>query len=106
MTKETNGERLFHKEEGNMNPICRKVYLELDKPGFGDTVADKDRIVRALKPEFGNVIWPMARFKSCYKMFRDFAWQLTVTLVQTGYGWEIVRVEPGNTTDKNYAYAA
>lgn len=89
-----------------MNPICRKIYLELNKPGFNDTVADKDRIVRALKPEYGNVIFPIDRFKSCYKMFRDFDWKLTVTMVQTGYAWEIVRVELGDTTDKNYAYAA
>lgn len=89
-----------------MVPICRKIYLELNAPNYGDTVADKDRILRALKPQYGNVIMPIHKLKSSYKLLRDFDWKLTVTIVYNGYAWEIVRIERGDTTGKNYAYAA
>ncbi|MBP2636031.1 MAG: hypothetical protein H6Q72_1938, partial [Firmicutes bacterium] len=35
------------------NAICKKIYLELRAPGNGDSVADIDRILQALKPEYG-----------------------------------------------------
>lgn len=89
-----------------MNPICRKIYLELKAPGEGDTVADRDRILRALKPQYGNVTMAYSLLKSCYRLLRDFDWKLTVSLVHNGCAWEIVRLEQGDTTAKNYAYAA
>ena len=89
-----------------MNPICKKVYLELRVPGAGDMVADKDRILRALKREYGMVHISLEILKSCYMLLRDFDWKLTVTLVQTDAAWEIVRIERGDTTARNFAYAA
>ncbi|WP_278184469.1 ASKHA domain-containing protein [Clostridium carboxidivorans] len=89
-----------------MKPICKKEYLELKPPEVGDTVADKDRIVKALKPKYGNVYISISTLKSYYKLLRNFDWKLTVTMVQNSYCWEIVIIEIGNTTDKNFAYAA
>lgn len=89
-----------------MKPICKKEYLELKPPGFDDTVADKDRIMRALKPKYGNVYISISTLKVYCKLLRNFDWKLTVTMVQNGYSWEIIIIERGNTTDKNFAYAA
>ncbi|KZL88512.1 hypothetical protein CLMAG_61670 [Clostridium magnum DSM 2767] len=89
-----------------MKPICKKEYLELKPPGIGDTVADKDRILQALKPKYGNVYISISTLKSYYKLLRNFDWKLTVTMVWNGYYWEIIIIERGNTTDKNFAYAA
>lgn len=89
-----------------MNPICKKIYLELRPPGYGDSVADQDRILRALKPQYGKVKMPLNLLKSSYKLLRYFDWKLTVSIVHNGYSWEIVRIERGDTTGKNYAYAA
>lgn len=89
-----------------MNSICRKTYLELSKPSYDDTVADKDRMIRALKNEYGNVTMSMETLRASYKLFIDFDWKMTVTLVYNGFAWEVVRIERGNTTQKNYAYAA
>lgn len=89
-----------------MNSICKKIYLELKPPSYGDTVADRDRILRALKPQYGKVIISIDKLKSSYKLLRDFDWKLTVTIVHNGYAWEIVRIERGDTTSRNYAYAA
>jgi len=89
-----------------MNLICRKIYLEVKAPEFGDSVADKDRILGALKPEYGDVYISIDTLKSSYMLLRDFDWKLTVTMVRNGYAWEIVKIEHGNTSDKNFAYAA
>lgn len=89
-----------------MKPICKKEYLELKPPEVGDTVADKDRIVKALKPKYGDVYISISTLKAYYKLLRNFDWKLTVTMVQNSYSWEVIIIEPGNTTDKNFAYAA
>lgn len=88
------------------NVICKKIYLELRTPGNGDFVADIDRIRQALKPEYGEVQISIETIKLSYKLLRDFDWKLTVTLVQKGFAWEIVNLERGNTSAKNFAYAA
>ena len=88
------------------NVICKKIYLELRKPGNGDSVADIDRIIQALKPEYGEVQISIETIRVSYKLLRDFDWKLTVTMVQKGFTWEIVNIETGNTSDKNFAYAA
>lgn len=89
-----------------MNSICRKIYLELNAPSFGDTVADKDRIIKALNKEYENLYISSETLKSSYRLLRDFDWKLTLTMIQKEYEWEIVRIERGNTTGKNYGYAA
>jgi len=88
------------------NAICKKKYLELRAPGYGDSVADIDRILQALKPEYGEVHISIETIRLSYKLLQDFDWRLTVTLVKKGFAWEIVNLERGNTSDKNFAYAA
>ncbi len=88
-----------------MKPISRKIYMELHPPGDGDIVADKDRILRALRDDFGDVVISQSVFRKYYMLLRDFDWTLTVTMVMKGHEWEIVRLEKGDTTDRNYGYA-
>ena len=88
------------------NAICKKIYLELGAPGYGDSVADIDRILHALKPEYGEVHISIETTRLFYKLLQDFDWRLTVTLVIKGFAWEIVNIERGNTSDQNFAYAA
>ncbi len=79
--------------------------MELHPPGAGDIVADKDRILRALKNDFGDVVISQDTFRKYYLSLRDFDWKLTVTLIMKGHEWEIVRLERGDTTDRHYGYA-
>lgn len=68
-------------------------------------MADIDRILQALKTEYGEVRISIETIRLSYKLLQDFDWRLIVTLVQKGL-WEIVNIERGNTSDKNFAYAA
>ena len=39
--------------------LSQKVFLELDLPGGADTIGDRDRIVRALIPQFNHIKFSM-----------------------------------------------
>jgi uncharacterized 2Fe-2S/4Fe-4S cluster protein (DUF4445 family) len=86
--------------------ISKKIYMEIDPPDTASFTADKDRIIRALKKDFGDISFPMKTFQKYYKLLRDFDWKLTVTMIMKGYVWEIIRIERGNTTDVHYGFAA
>lgn len=85
--------------------LSRKIYMELHPPGDGDIVADKDRVLRALRDDFGDIVISQSVLKKYYILLRDFDWKLTVTMVMKGHEWEIVRIEKGDTTNRNYGYA-
>lgn len=87
------------------NSLSKKVYLELDLPDGSDSTGDKERIVRALTPEFGHVKFSMETLIKYYKAIRESNWKLTVSLISTGKHWELVRIEKGNTTERHYGYA-
>ncbi len=89
------------------SPLIRKIYLRLLKPTSDDNVSDLDRIYREISDKIDNVhvSAKLASVKSLSDTLRDSDFQVTVTL---GYkdGWfEIISVEPGDTTGANYGFA-
>ena len=88
-----------------MDPLSKKIYLELPKPRTGDVTADKERLLRELTPMVGNVELPYAIFRRDYRAFREQDWNVTATLVWTGQQWEITAIEPGDTTAAHYGLA-
>ena len=89
-----------------MNAICKKLYIELTPPAPGDATADRDRLMRALRERLGEVNLSQETFRRYYLLLRDFDWRLTVTLVNTGRAWEVVRLERGDTSAKCCGLAA
>ena len=79
------------------NTISRKIYLELLPPTEEDARGDRERILEQLAPEYGEVSMPLSVLRTLYPMCRDAGYPLTVTLLVTGSGCEILRVEPGET---------
>ena len=88
-----------------MDPLSKKIYLELPKPRTVDVTADKERLLRELTPMVGNVELPYAIFRRDYRAFREQDWNVTATLVWTGQQWEITAIEPGDTTAAHYGLA-
>lgn len=87
------------------NTISRKIYLELLPPTEEDARGDRERILEQLAPEYGEVSMPLSVLRTLYPMCRDAGYRLTVTLVFNGSGWEILRVEPGDTSYQLYGAA-
>ena len=85
--------------------LSRKIYLELPAPTEADAGGDRERILELLPPKYGEVDMPLSVLRTLYPMCRDASYHLTVTLVFCGSGWEVLQVEPGDTTDRLYAAA-
>lgn len=88
-----------------IHALSRKYYLELAGPGEGDARGDRERILEALPEECRGAQMPLAVMRTLYPMCREAGFRLTVTLVQNGFGWEVLRVEPGDTTAVHYGAA-
>lgn len=88
-----------------MKPLSRKIFLKITPPGIGDIIGDKERIIKGLEKEFGRVRLTNKILKTIYPVCRDENWEITLTLVQNEVEWEIVRVQPGNTTAGHYGLA-
>lgn len=81
--------------------LGRKMYLELPAPGPADHQADRERLLAAL-PGAGLSLEAM---RELYPTLHRANYRVTVTLSPTDTGWEVVRVEPGDTTGRLYGLA-
>lgn len=98
------------KEQGLFLPAVEKRFLELTPPDTQDHLPDVTRLVNHLRlqhDEHGlEVSLPVIR--QIPSVFREQDFKVTVTLarpVRSSGKTQIIRVEPGDTTDRNYAVA-
>lgn len=80
-----------------------KRFLRLDKPSKDDFRADRERIQDALKPLEVSV--PLHVLRTLYPLVAQAGYEVTVTISPGRNGFEIVRVEPGDTTATLYGLA-
>ena len=100
----------YLKDQGLFIPSVEKKYLELPEPSANDNLPDTTRLVSYLKINHDEhrlvVSLPVIRMLPDILRQRDF--KVTATLarpVQAGRKSHIIRIEPGDTTDRNYAIA-
>ncbi len=98
------------KDRGLFIPPVEKKYLELPEPSTNDNLPDTTRLVSYLKINHDEhrlvVSLPVIRMLPDILRQKDF--KVTATLarpVQAGRKSHIIRIEPGDTTDRNYAIA-
>jgi len=98
------------KEQGLFAPPMEKLYLELPPPSAGDNLPDISRLVNYLRirhEERGlEISLPVIR--KIPSVFREQDFKVTVTVarpVRPSGKNQIINVEPGDTTDSNYAVA-
>jgi len=86
------------------SPFATKLYLELPEPTLNDSISDLERLYRALREfgEFPAVATGLFNIRQLGELLRDYAWKVTVTLGWRNDTVEIVLIEPGDTTDKNF----
>ena len=102
------GEQIILKEgvevSITINPAVRKYYLELPKPHLKDDLGDFERILNALKKDYGieNVEIDYEVLKKLPTVLRESGWKVTVTIWNDR---EIIDVEPGYRAENVYGLA-
>jgi uncharacterized 2Fe-2S/4Fe-4S cluster protein (DUF4445 family) len=88
-----------------VDPAVSKRYIELRRPSVDDNVSDLRRLEREFQAKYGrtDIAIDFPVLKALSRTFRDSGWKVTVTVIETDRGVEIVKVEPGNTEDRNYS---
>jgi len=86
------------------SPFATKIYLELPEPTLDDNVSDLERLYRALGDlgDFSGISIGLFNIRQLGELLRDYAWKVTVTLGRRNNTVEIVLIEPGDTTAKNF----
>ena len=100
------------------SPLSTKIFLKLPPPSLTDAVSDLERIYRELrkKAPFPILQTGLANIKNLGRLLRDAnpsdsepsgrtCWEITVTLGKRNGTTEVVLIEAGNTSNRNYGVA-
>ncbi len=98
------------KDQGLFMPPVEKKYLELPPPTAQDNLADATRLVSFLKLQHGEhrLVMELPVIRKLPDVLRQDNFRITATLarpVHKGRKTRIIDVQPGDTTDRNYAIA-
>lgn len=88
-----------------MNAMTQKRFFALPQPGEGDNHADLDRLMAALRPEFGQVRIAYPVLHRDIDFIRQSEYRVTATLSFEDGGWNLVRIQPGDTSGQHFGLA-
>ena len=93
-------------------PLVRKLYVELPKPNLGDNISDLERLYRHLLANVNGVFFNantdlgpytgLVNIKQLGDLLRDSEWKVTVTLANRDGVTEVISIEAGDTSGRNY----
>ena len=88
-------------------PLARKDYLQLSPPTLDDSISDQERIYRELRRRRDIPIMQagLSILRQMPALLRASNWQVTVTMGQRGGTVEVLQIEPGDTSSRNYGVA-
>lgn len=106
--KQVNFEDL--KEQGLFVPPIEKLYIELPEPTQGDNISDVSRLIEFLRinNDEHQLQITLTAMRKIPDALREKNFKVTVTLerpVRKGGKSRIINVQPGDTSDRNYAIA-
>lgn len=90
---------------GELEPLSRKLALELQLPTPGDNRADVDRLRHALASSWAPVTVPLALMSQIHQMCTDGRVTATVATAASGCGWQLIDLEAGDTTEEHFGLA-
>ena len=90
-----------------MKPLVRKIFLELPPPTIEDNITDIERISRELRRKLGWHSYDISLdcLQHLSDKLRDCEWRVTATVVKNGDHYRIQKIEPFDTSSKNYGLA-
>ncbi|MEW6100853.1 MAG: ASKHA domain-containing protein [Candidatus Omnitrophota bacterium] len=89
------------------SPLATKLYLELPLPTLEDKISDLERLYRQIRriQDIAIMQTGLTNIRRLGELLRSCGWKVTVTLGKRNGTTEIVLVEAGDTTAKNYGMA-
>jgi uncharacterized 2Fe-2S/4Fe-4S cluster protein (DUF4445 family) len=89
------------------SPLATKISLEIPPPTLTDNLSDLDRLYREMRRHRNIPIMQigLANIKRLGALLRQSDWKVTVTVGKRNETTEIVLIEPGDTSARNYGFA-
>ncbi len=98
---------LVYAEQLEPSPLVRKIYLDLEKPSITNNIADHQRIVDGVKRRLDGYPFQtgLKIVQSLHDILREHDYQVTATVGQRAEIAELMNVEGGDTSKRNYIVA-
>ena len=89
------------------DPLSQKRFLQMPAPTLEDSASDMDRVLREIQRDenIPNLQIEMAPLRGLSTQIRENDWQLTATLGRRDGMLEVMQLEGGDTSARNYAVA-
>lgn len=89
------------------DPLTKKYFLRLPSPSLQDNLSDHRRLYREIrkKEEVPIMQTGLKVLRQFPQLFRDSDWKVTATLGSRGGTTEVIQVEVGDTSKRNYGIA-
>jgi uncharacterized 2Fe-2S/4Fe-4S cluster protein (DUF4445 family) len=86
------------------SPLATKLHLELPKPNINDSLSDLERLYREIRKiqDLPVLQTGLANIRQLGELLRDSDWKITITLGKRNDTVEIVLIESGDTSRKNF----
>ena len=86
------------------SPLATKLHLELPKPNINDSLSDLERLYREIRKiqDLPVLQTGLANIRQLGELLRDSDWKVTITLGKRNDTVEIVLIESGDTSRKNF----
>ncbi|HOK56035.1 MAG TPA: ASKHA domain-containing protein [bacterium] len=99
--------RIDVKELFSFSPLIKKIFLRLPSPNFSDTLSDYERVKRNLRKYINKEKFriDISNLRKLPNLIRSSFWEITVTLIENDDMVEILNIEPGDTSKRNYGIA-
>lgn len=109
----SNSEELEQSEVGAQedvfvhSPLATKLHLDLPRPNKDDALSDLERVYREIFSRSNIVVSSVAvaNIRQLPELLRDSEWDVTVTLGNRNNTVELVLIEPGDTSARNFGFA-
>jgi len=88
------------------SPLATKLYLELPQPTLEDKISDLERLSRQIRriQDIPVMQTGLANIRRLGELLRSSDWKVTVTLGKRNGTTEIVLIEQGDTSEKNFGF--
>ena len=89
------------------SPLATKVFLKLSPPTLQDHASDLERLYRGVRAagDFRHLQTGLSNVRRLGRLMRDSGWEVTALLGKRNSTVEIVSIEPGDTSGKNFGVA-